>query len=183
MTAYAAWLAELLAELDRSGPQGRAAAAYARERGIRLSVGVQTTGARWKLGWRIELNPRYVLDPPPATYALSLLIHEMEHLRQGAWTALSVYGELAAWQAQFRFMKVQIGHYHSLSHIDGIIKQLMTLRLDWDRRVLETARTLMQAYAGKKYRIDLLPLYPLHWEILWRLTRRTPTDLLRYLQN
>ena len=48
----------------------------------------------------------------------------------------------------------------------------MTLPLEYDRDVLKKAATLMQAYAGKGYRIDLLPLYPLGRELKYRLTKK-----------
>jgi hypothetical protein len=50
----------------------------------------------------------------------------------------------------------------------------MTLPWNWDRDVLSRARALMQAYAGKRYRVDLLPLYPLPVEIKFRLTGNRP---------
>jgi hypothetical protein len=50
----------------------------------------------------------------------------------------------------------------------------MSLPLGWDRAVLARARSLMQEFAGVKYRVDLLPLYPLHLEVVWAITRRQP---------
>jgi hypothetical protein len=49
---------------------------------------------------------------------------------------------------------------------------MLSLPLTYDRDVLRRARNLMQAYAGKGYRADLLPLYPLGKEIRYRLTGR-----------
>ena len=45
------------------------------------------------------------------------------------------------------------------------IEEMLSLPLGWDRAVLRPARELMQEYAGKGYRADLLPLYPLGKEI------------------
>lgn len=171
------WVAKLLVNLDQSGPQGQFAARYVRRRGVRLSLHPQSTAARWKLGGRIEIHPRYADGPPEAPYAQSLIVHEVCHLRQGVLTALSVYGELEAWQAQFRLLKARTGRYHEVSKHDAIIQELMARSLGWDRATLGSARTLMRAYAGTLYRVDLLPLYPLHLELLWALTRTRPVDL------
>jgi len=74
-------------------------------------------------------------------------------------TALSVYGELDAWQLEF-------GIYHRVQgkYPHPVIAELMTLPLKQERGVLKKAAALMQAYAGKGYRVDLLPLYPLNRE-------------------
>jgi len=74
---------------------------------------------------------------------LTLLIHEVKHLQQGIFLALSVYGELEAWQLQFRL-------YHALTHapMHPAIAELMTLPLEFDREIMKKAVTLMQAEAG-----------------------------------
>jgi hypothetical protein len=172
--AEAAWLAQLLANLEETGAEGRAAVAYLRARGIAVGFHDQSTGARWKLGGRLELHPRFAGGPADAPYALALIVHEVRHLRQGVLTALSVYGELDAWQVQFRFIKSLMGRYSEVRQQDQLVAQLMSLPVNWDRRILEEARSLMQQYAGKGYRIDLLPLYPLNREILWRLGHKVP---------
>jgi hypothetical protein len=89
-----------------------------------------------------------------------LIIHEARHLQQGLVTALSVYGELDAWQLEF-------GVYHRVKgrYPHPAIAELMQLPLMGDRAVLKKAAGLMQDYAGKGYRVDLLPLYPLGREI------------------
>jgi hypothetical protein len=48
----------------------------------------------------------------------------------------------------------------------------MTLPLALDRVVLKRAAGLMQAYAGKGYRIDLLPLFPWKQEVQHWLQRQ-----------
>jgi hypothetical protein len=100
---------------------------------------------------------------------LTLLIHEVKHLQQGMHVALSVYGELEAWQLQF-------GLYHRMTDakMHKAIQEMLSLPLNWDRTALQRARELMQEYAGKGYRADLLPLYPLGKEISFRLFRQTP---------
>jgi hypothetical protein len=83
------------------------------------------------------------------------------------FTALSVYGELDAWQLEF-------GIYHRIMkrYPHPAITALMDLPLNHDRTILKKAASLMQAYAGKGYRVDLLPLYPWDKEIKYWLLRR-----------
>lgn len=166
----------MLKSLDQSGPTGHAAATYALDHAIQIGFRRQSAGARWTPWNRIDIHPRYAEGPADSPYALSLVVHELRHLQQGWMTALSVYGELDAWQCQFGFLE-SLGHRH-LGEADrnGIIVKLMSLSLDWDRPALGTARALMRAYAGKTYRVDLLPLYPLHWELLYRIAGRLPTE-------
>jgi hypothetical protein len=97
----------------------------------------------------------------------TLIIHEARHLQQGMLTALSVYGELDAWQLEF-------GIYHRIcgKFPDPAIAELMTLPLGFDRNVLKKAAHLMRAYAGKGYRVDLLPLFPWDREVRYWLARK-----------
>ena len=108
---------------------------------------------------------------------MSLVVHELRHLQQGWMKALSVYGELDAWHCQFGFLE-SLGPRH-LDEADrnGIIARLMSLPLGWDRRALRRARDLMREYAGRTYRVDLLPLYPLNRELLYQLTGGRPKNV------
>ncbi len=177
MTAaeHSGWVNELVSGLDNFGPEGAAAAAYLRGHRTRVSVHGQPTGARWTADRRIEIHPRYASLSPDDPYAVSLVIHEVRHLQQGVLTALSVFGELEAWQLQFRFLKLVTGQYHSDADKSAILEDLMSQPLGWDRAVLGRIPGLMQAYAGKGYRIDLLPLYPLHREMLYRTAGKRPS--------
>jgi hypothetical protein len=173
MSDYFAWMGAMLAGLESYGPEATEALRYIERHGTKLSVHEQPTGARWTIDRRIEIHPRYATQPAEAR-AVSLIIHEVRHLQQGLLTALSVYGELEAWQLQFRFLKKTLGTYDSQADREAIIGQLVAEPLGWNRQVLERARGLMQAYAGKGYRVDLLPLFPLPREILFRLAGRVP---------
>jgi hypothetical protein len=166
------WLDQLLIELGRCGPQGQAALHFLKERGVKVSLHDQPTAARWTLAGNIQLHPRYANGASNAPYPLSLVVHEVRHLQQGLFTALSVYGEFEAWQVQFSFLKSLTSQYHSNSQFDGILNDLMSLRLNKDRKILARAVTLMKAYAGKDYRINMLPLYPLPEEIHFLITRK-----------
>ncbi len=165
---HTAWQNRLLDDLTHTGTHGEAAVAYVHKhktrigfRRARLSV-----GAFWTPLGSIYLNARRytyansVADP----YVLCLVLHEARHLQQGFFTALSVYGELDAWQLHFTV-------YHQMvdKPVHPAIAELISLPLGWDRTVLKQARELMQLYASKKYRVDLLPLYPLGMEIRYRL--------------
>jgi hypothetical protein len=166
------WLDQLLIELGSSGPQGLAALQFITERKVKVSLHDQPTSARWTLGGNIHLHPRFASGAPDAPYPLSLIVHEVWHLQQGIFTALSGYGELEAWQVQFSFLQSLTGQYHSNLQFNGIITNLMTLRLMEDRKTLTRAVTLMKAYAGKGYLINMLPLYPLPREILFLFSRK-----------
>ena len=170
VTDYSSWLAQLLDKLGQCGPEGTEALRFIKQRGTKLSLHDQPTGARWTAAGHIQVHPRYVELPPDDTYALSLIIHEVRHLQQGALTALSVHGELEAWQLQFGFIRSRNGRYSDDPRRNANLENLMQLSPNGERRALERARDLMQEYAGKAYRIDLLPLYPLPVEILFWIT-------------
>jgi hypothetical protein len=174
--AYSDWVTQLLASLDRSGPVGHEAVSYVQMQGIHVGIRAQSAGARWTPWSRIEIHPRYTERSPGAPYALSLVVHEVRHLQQGWMTALSVYGEVDAWQRQFRFLQSLPGLHEEAADRDRIMPKLMALPLGWDRAVLRTARDLMRAYGGMTYRVDLLPLYPLHRELHFLLTGRIPNS-------
>jgi hypothetical protein len=168
------WVSELLNELALRGTTGRESEQYLRAHKVRIGVRSQSSGARWTLGRNIDLSPRYLHGSPGAPYALSLVVHEIQHLKQGPLTALSIYGELEAWQAQFNFLLETAGGYSGIPGQVALIRELLQLQLGWDRFALQAARGLMRQYAGRLYRADLLPLYPLHHELMYWLLRRRP---------
>lgn len=167
----AVWLNTLLENVVQVGDEGRAAVDFIRAR--RTKIGFKlvrpSVGAFWTVFGNIRLNSHYYSYETPLDdlRIRTLIIHEARHLQQGLMTALSVYGELDAWQLEFRV-------YHRLKgkYPHSAIEELMTLPLEYDRSVLKKSATLMQAYAGKGYRIDLLPLYPWGREIRYWFTRR-----------
>ena len=165
------WMENLLEAVAQLGQEGRAAVDFLRSH--KTKIGFKrvrpNVGAFWTVFGNIRLNSRYY------TYATSfddlrvktLIIHEARHLQQGLITALSVYGELDAWQLEF-------GIYHRIkgNYPHAAVEELMTLPLEYDRTVLKKAANLMQTYAGKGYRVDLLPLFPLGKEIKYWITRQ-----------
>ena len=165
------WMENLLEAVTQMGEEGRVAVEFVRTR--RTKIGFKrarsSIGAFWTVFGNIRLNSHYYTYETPLDdlRIKTLIIHEARHLQQGMITALSVYGELDAWQLEFGIYYRIKGRYpHSA------IAELMTLPLQFDRAVLKKAAQLMRAYAGKGYRVDLLPLFPLHREIKYWVMRQ-----------
>jgi len=165
------WKENLLEAVIQLGEEGRAAVEFLRAR--RIKIGFMqvrpNVGAFWTVFGNIRLNSLYYTYETPfdELRIKTLIIHEARHLQQGLITALSVYGELDAWQLEF-------GIYHRIKgqYPHPAIAELMKLPLGYDRSVLKEAARLMQTYAGKGYRVDLLPLFPLPREIKFWMTRQ-----------
>jgi len=165
------WRDDLLTALAGVGEEGKDAADYLRVHKTYIGFWKvrKNVGAFWTVFRTIHFNSIHysyqtnIVD----VGILTLLIHEVKHLQQGFVLALSVYGELEAWQLQFRL-------YHQLTGkpMHPAVAELMSLPLEYDRDVLKKAVALMQTYAGKGYRADLLPYYPLWREIRYWLTRQ-----------
>ncbi len=173
---HTTWVQQLISNLGRFGPEAAEALRYMQQRRTRVGVHDQPTGARWTLDRRIEIQPRFTKLPPDDPYAISLIVHEVRHLQQGFFTALSVYGELDAWQLQFGLLNSWTGRYHAEPTKNEVLQRIMSLPLGWDRGTLEEARRLMQAYAGKQYRVDLLPLFPFPAEARYRFLGKVPVN-------
>ncbi|HJS17716.1 MAG TPA: hypothetical protein VJ785_03140 [Anaerolineales bacterium] len=167
---HSTWVNLLLDRVCEVGDEGQAAMQYIRAH--RTKIGFKrvrsNVGAFWTVFGNINLNSHYYsyetsLDD---LRIKTLIIHEVRHLQQGIATALSVYGELDAWQLEF-------GVYHRVKgkYPHSAIAELMTLPLELNRDFLKKAAILMQAYAGKGYRIDLLPLFPIGREIRYQILR------------
>lgn len=165
------WKENLLDAVTQLGEEGRAAVDFLRARQTKIGFKQvrPNVGAFWTVFGNIHLNARhYTYETPFDDLRIkTLIIHEARHLQQGLITALSVYGELDAWQLEF-------GIYHRIrgNYPSPAIAELMRLPLAYNRTVLKEAVCLMQTYAGKGYRADLLPLYPLPREIKYWLTRK-----------
>lgn len=168
------WKENLLEAVNQIGEEGHLAVEYVRKH--RTKIGFKqvrpSVGAFWTVFGNIHLNSRYYTYETPLDdlRIKTLIIHEARHLQQGIITALSVYGELDAWQLEFRIYQRITGKYPH-----PVIAEIMDLPLGYDRVVLRKAAQLMQAYAGKGYRVDLLPLYPLDKEIKYWIIRQQPT--------
>ena len=156
---HSVWVDRLLEQVGEVGEEGKAAVQYILNH--KTHIGFKrvrpNVGAFWTVFGNIRLNSMYyTYETPMDNLRLkTLIIHEARHLQQGILTALSVYGELDAWQLEF-------GIYHRIMGIypHPAVAELMSLPLAYDRAILKKAATLMQAYAGKGYRVDLLPFFP-----------------------
>lgn len=167
---HSVWVDSLLDRVCEVGDEGLAAMQYIRTH--KTKIGFKrvrpNVGAFWTIFGNIRLNSLYyTYDTPMDDLRIrTLIIHEARHLQQGIATALSVYGELDAWQLEFGIYYRIKGNYPHPS-----IAELMTLPLEYDRSVLKKAVSLMQTYAGKGYRADLLPLFPAGREIRYWVFR------------
>jgi hypothetical protein len=165
------WKENLLDAVTQLGEEGRIAVEYLRRRQTKIGFKQvrPSIGAFWTVFGSIHLNSRYYTYETPFDdlRIKTLIIHEVRHLQQGLITALSVYGELDAWQLEF-------GIYHRIkgNYPHAAIAELMKLPLGYDRAVLQEAARLMQTYAGKGYRVDLLPFFPLPREIRYWIARK-----------
>jgi hypothetical protein len=165
------WKENLLDAVTQLGEEGRTAVEFLRTRQTKIGFKQvrPNVGAFWTVFGNIHLNSRYYTYETPFDdlRIKTLIIHEARHLQQGLIVALSVYGELDAWQLEF-------GIYHRIKgkYPHAAVAELMDLPLRYDRAVLQEAAHLMQAYAGKGYRADLLPLFPLPREIKYWITRK-----------
>lgn len=167
---HSVWVNQLLERVSELGDEGRAAVRYILSN--KTQIGFKrvrpNVGAFWTVFGNIRLNSiYYTYDTSLEDLRIkTLIIHEARHLEQGLLTALSVYGELDAWQLEFRIYHRIMGTYPHPT-----IAELMTLPLGYDRVVLKRAVSLMQAYAGKGYRADLLPLFPAGREVKYWIFR------------
>jgi hypothetical protein len=165
------WKENLLEAVTALGEEGRLAVEFLRTR--RTKIGFRRArrniGAFWTVFGNIRLNSQYYTYETPLDdlRIKTLIIHEARHLQQGIITALSVYGELDAWQLEFGIYYRIKGEYPHPA-----IAELMNLPLQYDRAALKKAAQLMQTYAGKGYRVDLLPLFPLNKEIKYQMSGR-----------
>ena len=170
--ALSAWANQVLEHLDAAGQEGAAAVSFIKNRNVKIGFRKQkSTGAMWSLNGNIYLNANNYSLATPSTNAfmLSLVAHEALHLQQGLLTALSVYGELVAWQLGFRIYQTLGGQLFS-----SALNEIMELQVRYDREMLKKVRFLMQEYAGKEYRIDLLPLFPAWKELGYLFAGKIP---------
>lgn len=159
----AKWEVGALDKLKRSGRLGAHAVDYVSDRNVQLTFAPQTTGAKWTLPGMlvgpkvIAINSKQAkgVEDGSDAWSISLIAHEAKHYEQGLFLALSVYGELEAWQLQMRVLRdLKAPPTHPA------LLALEKLKLSHDPKVLREAARLMQE-ASPGYRIDLLPLNPI----------------------
>ena len=165
------WVEKFLEAVASSSSEGQEAVDYIRAHKTRVGIkrARKSVGAFWTLAKSAHLNSAHYT--PEASLvspnAWALLIHEVRHLQQGLLVAISVYGELDAWQYQFQVLKKITG-----KALSPLAEEILALPLNMDRENLQRARQLMTQMAGKRYGANLLPLYPIYKEIKYWLTGR-----------
>ena len=167
------WLEQYFEKVASSSREGMDAVAYVREHKTRIgfkkarkNVSAFVTIFRNFYLNSIHFTSESVLKSPRAWV---LFIHETLHLKQGLIITMSIYGELEAWQLENRVYKRITGQT-----LRPIMEELLTLPLNMNRANLRRAREIMTEYAGKGYGANFLPLYPIHKEILYWVTRKEP---------
>jgi len=165
------WQEKFLEAVSACGDEGREAVEYIRRHKTRVGMkrARKSVGAFWTLTKSTHLNSRHYTRESSLTRpnAWALLIHEVRHLQQGVLIAFSIYGELDAWQHQFRVLKKI-----TQNPLSPLAEEILALPLEMKRDTLQRARQLMTRFAGKSYGANLLPLYPIHREIKYWLTRK-----------
>jgi len=166
----AEWLEKYFDKVASTSQEGKEAVDYVRAH--KTYVGIKRgrkSVAAFTFLHRFHLNSVYYtydnsIDNPN-TWAL--FVHEVQHLKQGVFTSLSIYGELEAWQIQFRLYKK-----FTNKPVSPELEELLSMPLNMERTNLRHARELMTKHAGKGYGANLLPLYPFPKEVIYRLTGR-----------
>lgn len=165
------WLEKYLEKVASSSEEGHDAVEFVRQHNIKVAIkrARKSVGAFWTLNRRFYLNAYHytkesTLGDNPRT--VTIFIHEVRHLQQGPLTAISVYGELDAWQYEFRLLKRMLGR-----DLHPLLEELLTLPLNFDRDNLRHARRLMHKFAGFWYCAWILPMYPITSEIKYWFTR------------
>jgi len=164
------WREQFLETVSSCCSEGKDAVTYIRAH--KTHIGIKhvrkSVGALWYLTKSIYLNAVYY-SPESALKnpnAWALLIHEVRHLEQGWLIALSIYGELDAWQYQFQVQKKITG-----KQLVPLLEEILSLPLNMELENLQHARKLMTQFAGESYGANWLPLYPIHKEIRYWFTR------------
>ena len=168
---HSEWLEQYFQKVTESSEEGAEAVHFVRANNIRVGMrrARRSVGAFWKFGKAFYLNKAHytmesALENPRA---MTLFVHEVRHIQQGKLTAMSVYGELDAWQVEFRLYKRLTG-----KTLKPELEELLVLPLSFDRSTLKRARQLMTKFAGVWYGAWILPLYPIQKEIVFWVTRK-----------
>jgi hypothetical protein len=144
------------------------AAEYIIANDVEIRFRALNTGAMWWIDGNMYLNSnRYSPSTrPDHPYMLALIVHEAKHLEQGPVVALSVYGELEAWQVQHEVFKELVGTSPGTYEERMAWDELSQIPPSTSRDDLDRARELIQFIGGADYSIDKLPLWPLPVEVV-----------------
>lgn len=165
------WLEQYFQKVAESSEEGAEAVRFVREKNIRVGLkrARRSVGAFWTWTRSFYLNKLHYTAESALEHprAITLFVHEVRHLQQGVLTAMSIYGELDAWQYEFRLYKRLTG-----KTLKPELEELLALPLSFDRKTLKHAQQLMTRCAGFWYGAWILPLYPIHKEIMFWVTRK-----------
>jgi hypothetical protein len=168
---YFEWREQFLEVVLNCSSEGKEAVDYIRAHKTYIGIkrARKSVGAFWTLTRAAYLNSLHYSQESSLVNpnAWTVLIHEVRHLQQGWLKALSIYGELDAWQYQFRLLKKLTGN-----QVAPVLEEILSLPLNMERKNLQHARQLMTRYAGKRYGANWLPLYPIHQEIKYWFMRK-----------
>ena len=107
------WREQFLETVSNCSSEGKEAVDYIRAHKTHIGIrrARKSVGAFWTLAKAAYLNSAHYSQESSLANpnAWALLIHEVRHLQQGPLTALSIYGELDAWQYQLRVLKKLTG--------------------------------------------------------------------------
>jgi len=169
MTKDAIWRWQALTNLKQAGPICQQAANYMIAHEVQISfndpnsLSSQIIGDRphWTLGGNISLASSLSTSHPNNVSALTELVHETKHLEQGVATALSVYGELEAWQTE-AIAEQELGVVPLLQRL--AFRQLLALPPSEGGVTVADLRLAVQIMIADQpgYLVTLLPLYPIH---------------------
>lgn len=194
------WRAQLLAIMAKTGP-GEEAVRHITEKGVYIDFRpLDDAGAMYLPWWwpsegfprpKVYFNASIysVQTPPDDPFMVTLGIHEDFHLRQGVIRALSIQGELEAWQAQYQAYEALAGYKLGWDEEERILTpygeqwaRLAQLSPD-SREDLALAQTLM-AEISSGYKSPCLPLYPAPAEILYQFGQgKTITEVWNLIQE
>lgn len=167
------WQELYFQKVAESSEEGAEAVRYVREKKIRVGMrrARKSVGAFWTWERAFYLNKvHYTMESALENpRALTLFVHEVRHLQQGIPIAMSVYGELDAWQYEFRLFKKITG-----KTLKPELEELLAMPLNFERTNLKHAQKLMTQFGGFWYGAWILPLYPVHKELKYWVTRKQP---------
>src|SRR5689334_9490087 len=102
---HSIWLEAYFEKVAACSEEGRQAVEYVKANKIRIGFKRvrKSVGAFWTLWRGFYLNSRYYTPESSLEQvrAWTLFVHEVRHLQQGPISALSIHGELDAWQYEF----------------------------------------------------------------------------------
>ncbi len=168
------WLEGIQTALERTGAHGMEAARFLREHRTRIGVRQQSAGRAGPSTAGLRLIPdtcRMAASPPTPSALSSTRSVTFGRGRSRRFRSMANLGPGESSSAICGSSGVPAP---GSAHQKELIDELLALPHGWNRIGLSAARRLMREYAGKAYRIDLLPLYPIQYELAYALTGRAP---------